>query len=90
MPEALHGRVRAHVEAIHQHWVRLIRAGQKEGSVTDEAPAADLAAALVSMIRGFSMKCPGMPELPFAAPTKNTMLRLLRPARRGSNGSRKN
>ena len=41
--------------------------------------AEELAAALICLMRGMSIRMPGMPRLPFAPPKTDTILRLLRP-----------
>jgi hypothetical protein len=46
--------------------------------VGSSVPAEELASALFSLVRGMSIKARGMPDLPFAMPRTDTILRLLR------------
>jgi AcrR family transcriptional regulator len=88
VPEAIHQRVIDHVKALQAIWVKMFRAAQKSGEITDGLAPEDLAALVSAMIRGLSIRAPGWPQSPFRVPSKDAFLKLLRPAssraRRGS------
>ena len=78
VPEAIHERVLEHVRGLQAIWVKMIRAAQKSGEVTDEIAAEDLAAMVSAMIRGLSIRAPGWAQSPFRVPPPQAFLRLLR------------
>ncbi|MDQ3033960.1 MAG: TetR/AcrR family transcriptional regulator [Myxococcota bacterium] len=80
MPEHLRARLLEHFRALHGRVARLIAEAQRDGDVEDDVDSVELASALVCLMRGMSIRTPGMPELPFPVPRTDTILRLLRPA----------
>lgn len=102
MPDHLRERLFAHFGRVHGRVVDLLARAQREGDIEKDADPTELASALICLMRGMSIRMPGMPDLPFATPTTDTILRLLRPtktpedtrrepavAARGSNARRK-
>lgn len=97
LPEHLRVRLLAHFGELHGKVVLLIAEAQRDGDVDADADPRELASALVCLMRGMSIRMPGMPELPFPVPRTETILRLLlrapapqktRPARsRGARGT---
>ena len=79
IPDDVLARVMQHFLQAHQVAVAWITEAQAQGDVDASVPAEELASALFSLVRGMSIKARGMPDLPFAMPRTDTILRLLRP-----------
>lgn len=80
MPEHLRTRLLAHFRLLHGRVAELIAEAQRDGDVDSGVDSVELASALVCLMRGMSIRTPGMPDLPFPVPQTDTILRLLRPA----------
>lgn len=79
IPEHLRLHLLEHFEALHGRVVERIQEAQRDGDIEGDADARDMASALVCLMRGMSIRLPGMPELPFPVPRTETILRLLCP-----------
>lgn len=79
VPPAIKARLFSHLESVFRTAVERVAEAQAEGSVDPSVPAEELASALVSLMRGMSIRMPGMPDLPFAPPRTQTIVRLLLP-----------
>jgi AcrR family transcriptional regulator len=79
MPEDIKNRLTERFRANYQTVAGWVAEAQKQGDVDPSVPAPELAAALVCLMRGMSIKAKGMPALPFALPATATILRLLQP-----------
>lgn len=72
-------RLFAHFHQLHGRVVALIAEAQRDGDIAPDADPVELASALICLMRGMSIRMPGMPDLPFPTPRTDTILRLLRP-----------
>jgi AcrR family transcriptional regulator len=79
VPDAIRTRVAAHVRGAHAKAVEWIAEAQEDGDVDRSVPAEELASAMFCLVRGMSIRMPGMPDLPFVLPRTQTVLRMLRP-----------
>jgi AcrR family transcriptional regulator len=79
MPEEIKQRLFDRFRANYETVVEWVAEAQEQGDADATVPAAELAGALVCLMRGMSIKAKGMPALPFALPQAATILRLLRP-----------
>lgn len=80
LPDAIRKKLASHFKQIHRRAVTVVRQAQESGEVDREIDAEELAAALICLMRGMSIRMPGFPTLPFTPPRTDTILRLLRPA----------
>ena len=79
VPAPIREKLIEHFRNLHSRSVEMVRAAQREGTIDDSIEAEELAAALICVMRGMSIRMPSMPDLPFAPPRTDTILRLLRP-----------
>ena len=70
-------QISAHLGQVHARLTAWIAEAQRDGDVDAAATPAELAAALMCLVRGMTIRMPGM-DLPFAMPGAETILRLLR------------
>jgi AcrR family transcriptional regulator len=85
--EVIQERLISHVKRLRQRMVGMIADAQEAGEIDADADPGELASALVCLMRGMSIRMPGMPGLPFPLPSTDTILHLLRPTRRPHTGA---
>ena len=78
LPPEIREHVLTHLASLHQRVAGRIAEAQRDGDVDPDVDSSELAAALICLIRGMSIRMPGMPELPFPPPRTETIVRLLR------------
>lgn len=78
LPPDIRERLLAHMAALHERVTERIAEAQQDGDLDPEADPSELSAALICLVRGMSIRAPGMPDLPFTLPRTETILRLLR------------
>lgn len=78
LPLDIQERMLQHLASLHERVVERVSAAQRDGDIDPDLDPADVASALICLIRGMSIRLPGLPELPFAPPRTETIVRLLR------------
>lgn len=78
LPLDIQQRVLQHLASLHQRVAERVAQAQRDGDLDPDVDPAELASALICLIRGMGIRMPGLPELPFAPPRTETIVRLLR------------
>lgn len=79
VPEPVKERLAAHFSGTFARLRDWIAEAQADGDIDASVSANEVAATLICLVRGMSLRVPGMPELPFALPQPQTIVRLLTP-----------
>lgn len=77
VPEEVKARMAAHFASVYERVCGWVCEAQRDGDLVSDVPAEELAATLVCIVRGMSIRLPGIPELPFAPPRTQTIVRLV-------------
>ncbi|HEY8430959.1 MAG TPA: TetR/AcrR family transcriptional regulator [Sandaracinaceae bacterium] len=86
VPEEVKARLAAHFGSLFRRVCAWVREAQRDGDLVSDVPAEELAATLFCLVRGMSIRFPGIPQLPFAPPRTQTIVRLVagRPPAKGT------
>jgi AcrR family transcriptional regulator len=79
VPPEIQARLTSHFAHVYRTLRDWIAEAQQQGDIDAAVPAAELAATWICVVRGMSLRLPGMPDLPFPLPETATIVRLLLP-----------